>query len=185
MAAAVSRAVRRGARSFSQSEARHKNAPGYSSAYSRKYVRTDPAPPWRLLSSAQFLPHLPELVLGKRANRAFLSFCRTGRRVPSSISKQSSSNRSTLSMLMVTPRLQLKKFSCAHSVSSTCAKLYTARHSPSSVMMRTKWFCAVAYSTLRSGSWMVCRAIRTSSSGSGRQSTRCSSPASRRNFSSW
>jgi len=62
---------------------------------------------------------------------------RTGRRVPSKISMQSSPNRSTLSMLMITPRLQLIKFSRAVSFSSICAKLHMARYSPSSVVIRT------------------------------------------------
>ena len=42
------------------------------------------------------------------ASRLFLSFCRTGRWVPSSISMQSPSNRSTLDMLMITPRLHTR-----------------------------------------------------------------------------
>lgn len=88
----------------------------------------------------QFLPHVAELVLckaGKQGAFILLSFCRTGRLVPSKISMQSSPNRSTLSILMITPRLQLIKFSRAVSFSSICAKLHMARYSPSSVVIRT------------------------------------------------
>lgn len=80
---------------------------------------------------------MAELILCELGEQVFLSFWRTGRRVPSSISKQSLSSRSTLSMFRMTPRLQTMKFSCARSSCSTWEKVETARHSPSSLTMRT------------------------------------------------
>lgn len=80
---------------------------------------------------------MAELILCELGEQGVLILLTHGRQVPSSISKQSQSSRSTLSMFRMTPRLQTMKFSCARSSCSTWEKVETVRHSPSSLTMRT------------------------------------------------
>lgn len=80
---------------------------------------------------------MAELILCELGEQGILVLLAHGQAVPSSISKQSLSSRSTLSMFRMTPRLQTMKFSCARSSCSTWEKVETARHSPSSLTMRT------------------------------------------------
>lgn len=80
---------------------------------------------------------MAELILCELGEQGVLVLLAHGQAGASSISKQSLSNRSTLSMFRMTPRLQTMKFSCARSSCSTWEKVETARHSPSSLTMRT------------------------------------------------